>query len=94
MMFLGVPIQGLVIKKYFGCGRPRPPRRRPPPTALAASHLARLARLSPARYQIQRLKLTDERVKLTNEMVQGIRVIKMCAALPARHERLRSFGGS
>lgn len=31
------------------------------------------------KYQVQRLKLTDERVKLSNEMVQGIRVIKMYA---------------
>ena len=29
--------------------------------------------------QVKRLALTDQRVKLTNEMVQGIRVIKMCA---------------
>ena len=31
------------------------------------------------RHQIRRLKFTDERVKLTNEMVQGMRVIKMYA---------------
>ncbi len=29
------------------------------------------------RAQVKRLALTDQRVKLTNEMVQGIRVIKM-----------------
>ena len=31
------------------------------------------------RCQVKRLKLTDQRVRLTNEMVQGIRVVKMYA---------------
>ena len=30
--------------------------------------------------QVERLKVTDQRIKLTNEMVQGMRVVKMCAA--------------
>ena len=47
-MILCVPLQGMIIGKYFG-------------------------------KQKARLKLTDERVKLTNEMVQGMRVIKMYA---------------
>ena len=29
--------------------------------------------------QIERLKVTDQRIKLTNEMVQGMRVVKMYA---------------
>ena len=29
--------------------------------------------------QMERLKVTDQRVKLTNEMVQGMRVVKMYA---------------
>lgn len=46
VILISVPMQGMIIAKYFKC-------------------------------QVLRLKLTDERVKLCNEMVQGMRVIKM-----------------
>lgn len=36
----------------------------------------------------EQLKFTDERVKLINELVQGIRVIKMCAWETAMQKRI------
>ena len=39
--------------------------------------------------QIERLKVTDQRIKLTNEMVQGMRVV---SAVTARHERYPVLG--
>jgi len=41
--------------------------------------------------QVKRLKLTDQRVKITNEMVQGIRVIKMYAWEQSIQQKMRDI---
>ena len=40
------------------------------------------------KYRAQQLKITDERVKMVNELVQGMRVVKMCAWESALQKRI------